>query len=295
MPEPQLLAWLEKVDPKIRSVLVDDKGRLLDHKRNIARYWLQRMFSGMFHDMEKETPLSIASVKTLDKWRKQMGSASGLLVSPNKTNMMAFLKETVPTWHEIKEPCIVDGEQGCTTRKIILPDYRNDASFWPRYYKNWLLARGEGGAHQVGQGEGERDGEGDDDGEGSCEKKGEVDFATLSEADLRVFCSLEIVEHKSINKSRKKSSTTLRALLFVRQGNSFKDESAERCKKIWIRDTNVFTEGEDFVFGADGEPEILRSDLDEMQIRTRMRLAYEAVDVEFVEDKTQPRQGKPEK
>ncbi|KAH7064083.1 hypothetical protein BKA63DRAFT_525802 [Paraphoma chrysanthemicola] len=92
------------------------------------------------------------------------------------------------------------------------------------------------------------------------------------------------MKHKSIDQSKKKSSTTLRAVLFVQQGNSFRDESAERCKKIWIRDTNVFTEGQDFVFDDDEEPKILKSCLDETQIRTGMQLAYEAADVVSMED-----------
>lgn len=105
-------------------------------------------------------------------------------------------------------------------------------------------------------------------------KKLKVDYATISELDLMKGVTDDIKSHKSIHKTRTPNEYTYRAILLVRDGGSFKNEEASRFEEIWIRDSNVFTEGDDY--GVDKDGNVVRGDdLDAEVMRARMHTAYE--------------------
>ncbi|KAH7379485.1 hypothetical protein BKA66DRAFT_571312 [Pyrenochaeta sp. MPI-SDFR-AT-0127] len=113
-------------------------------------------------------------------------------------------------------------------------------------------------------------------------KKVKVDYATISTTELMKEVNADIKKHESIQKGKTPNEYTYRAILFVAKGGTFQIEEDARCNTIWIRDSNVFTEGVDFEVTRENKVKLLNG-IFHGQIRTRMQTRYEQVPQEVLD------------
>jgi hypothetical protein len=108
------------------------------------------------------------------------------------------------------------------------------------------------------------------------QKLGEmINCVTIPFEELTEQVTDKIKKHKSIKQGRTANEYTYRVILFVQHGGSFRFESRENLETIWIRDSNVFTAGEDYEL-EDGKPLTLLNEHGEGIIRKKLLEAYEA-------------------
>lgn len=116
---------------------------------------------------------------------------------------------------------------------------------------------------------------------GKSPKKAKIDYATVSTEELFKEVNDNIKKHESIDQTRTPNEYTYRAILLVTKGGTFKNENAARCNTIWIRDSNVFTEGVDFEVTKENKIKLLNN-IFHGNIRTRMQSRYEVTPQEVL-------------
>jgi hypothetical protein len=126
----------------------------------------------------------------------------------------------------------------------------------------------------------------------------DTDWATVDYKVVReAFNLYDIKKHKSVVPGRTPNKITARAILHVRDGNTFAGASNElldkHAEEIWVQDTNVFTPGIDFEVQKGKAPKLLNG-LHADRIRTRMQRTYlnvNAVNISSDEDSSDDEDG----
>jgi hypothetical protein len=216
--------------------------------------------------MQAEEELSTKSQAVLRKWRLAHPDSVRAHYHPanNPRVLKNFLNKRIMS-NVVGETKAFEGPKTGNGKSkppslitIELPDYSNDRTKWPTYWTKHVAEERKAAKAEATK----------------SKASSITDYATLPIDELSKHITDRVKKHKSILPKGKANEYTYRAILFVTHGGTYKDESEERCKTVWIRDTNVFTEGVDFEVGQDGVPK-LKLGLDETQIRNRMQVRYE--------------------
>lgn len=265
MSDSELEAWLQMLPAAIKPHLRNSIANTwrIDTK---AKVWLARSFTRTFQNMQAEEELSTESQAVLRKWRLAHPDSVRAHYHPanNPRVLKNFLNKRIMS-NVVGETKASEGPKTGNGKSkppslitIELPDYSNDRTKWPTYWTKHVAEERKAAKAEAT----------------NSKASSITDYATLPIDELSKHITDRVKKHKSILPKGKANEYTYRAILFVTHGGTYKDESEERCKTVWIRDTNVFTEGVDFEVGQDGVPK-LKLGLDETQIRNRMQVRYE--------------------
>jgi hypothetical protein len=265
MPESELEAWLQMLPSAIKPHLRNSAAKTwrIDTK---AKVWLARIFTRTFQNMQAEEQLSAESQAVLRKWRlAHPDSVRAIFYPANDPRVLKNLLNKRIMSNVVGEMKASEGPKAGNGKSkppslitIELPHYSNDRTKWPTYWTKHVDEERKAAKAEATK----------------SKASAITDYATLPIDELSKHITDKVKKHKSIHTKGKPNEYTYRAILFVTHGGTYKNESEERCKTVWIRDTNVFTEGDDFEVGQDGVPK-MKLGLDETQIRNRMQLRYE--------------------
>ncbi|KAL5119365.1 hypothetical protein ACEQ8H_002634 [Pleosporales sp. CAS-2024a] len=165
VPDSKLAVWLEHVDSDIANLLRSDNDARSVRRPHETRWALERMFGNTFRRIQSEidimdkanqqhstddddddempdatdTPavqLSQVTLRTLRSWKSRAATwntTPDTLHSRNHKHLRQFFDELLM-------------KNSINGRDVVFPDYRNDESRWPAYYKKLLAEEADGEA-----------------------------------------------------------------------------------------------------------------------------------------------------
>jgi len=263
--------WAERLHGDMKAPMKGSDG---DFSHNKARGILHRMFVGEFSDMTEEQ---------LRQWRMADPSIPEAYRSDNETALvymnimyrvadpatLPWLKESPLHWPILKHRPSRDGK-----RKRGDDDDDDGGS------DNGGNGAGRGKRKKT-QGPGKKEKPLKGQASGKTSPKPPEDWATITGANLKQHLTDDVRRDPRVGGTP--NSYTYRAILLVRNGGTFKDDSQTTNASLWVRDTNVFTHGPhtdspraDLVLQEDGT---LAISVDPKIILQRMASKYESTGV----------------